>query len=281
LGVIGPDECHEMVDDNAYTNGMARWHLLRAAQLLAADGRTDDARWFTDRAHGLVDGFDPVSRRHEQFAGFGDLEPLLVSDVAEVPIAADVLLGRERVTRSQVIKQPDVIMMHHLLPGEQPDGSRGADLEHYLPRTAHGSSLSPAICAAVLAREGRPDDAMRWFDLAARLDLDDLTGTTAGGLHLAAMGGLWQAVVHGIAGVRPVGRRLHIDPQLPTRWASQKVRLRFRDIPVVITIDHDEIEVVADQPLSVVVVGRPATTPARCPMTTGTNVRPDVHERNE
>jgi trehalose/maltose hydrolase-like predicted phosphorylase len=265
-GVIGPDEYHEVVDDNAYTNGMARWHLRRAAQLLAATEGTDDAHRLAGIADTLVDGFDPVSRRHEQFAGFWELEPLPMSDLAEPPVAADVLLGRDRVARSQVIKQPDVMMLHHLLPDDCPPGARAADLDYYLPLTAHGSSLSPAICAAVLAREGRPDDAMRWFDLAARLDLDDLTGTTAGGLHLATMGGLWQAVVHGFAGIRPRPDGLHIDPCLPTRWTSLRLRLAFRGDPVTVTVDHDSVDVDADRLVPVVVAGHLMTAPFHQPI---------------
>lgn len=264
-GVIGPDEYHEVVDDNAYTNGMARWHLRRAARLLAAAGRSNDAHRLVGIADTLVDGFDPVTRRHEQFAGFWELEPLPISDLAEPPVAADVLLGRDRVARSQVIKQPDVMMLHHLLPDDCPPGARAADLDHYLPLTAHGSSLSPAICAAVLAREGRPDDAMRWFDLAARLDLDDLTGTTAGGLHLATMGGLWQAVVHGFAGIRPRPDGLHIDPCLPARWSSLRLRLRFRGDPVTITVDRHSVDVDADRPVPVIVAGHLMTAPLHQP----------------
>ena len=104
---------------------------------------------------------------------------------------------------SQVIKQADVLMLHHLVPDEVAPGSLEPNLAFYEPRTAHGSSLSPAIHAALLARAGEPDRALELFRIAARLDLDDLTGTTAGGLHLATMGGLWQALAYGFAGSVP------------------------------------------------------------------------------
>ena len=246
-GVIGPDEYHEVVDDNAYTNVLVRWHLRRAALLADEDGDSETADRWRAVADTLVDGFDPVTGRYEQFAGFDELEPLLVEDVAEPPVAADVLLGRERVMQTQLIKQPDVLMLHHLVPDECPVGSLDTDLDYYLPRTSHGSSLSPAICAGLLARAGRPDDAMALFDLAARLDLDDLTGMTAGGLHVATMGGLWQAVVTGFAGIRPGPDGLTVDPHLPSRWTALTVRLRFRGARTTVRIEGKDVTVETDR----------------------------------
>ena len=86
----------------------------------------------------LVDGYDPATRRYEQFAGYFALEPLLIGDVAVPPVAADLLLGRDRVARSQLIKQPDVLMLHHLVPDQVEPGSLGPNLDYYGPRTAHG-----------------------------------------------------------------------------------------------------------------------------------------------
>ncbi|HVN13516.1 MAG TPA: hypothetical protein VMT69_15595, partial [Kineosporiaceae bacterium] len=158
--VIGPDEYHERVDDNAFTNVMARWNLRRAADVVDAGGgpREDAWRW-RDLADRLVDGYDPASGRYEQFARYDDLEALMISKIAHPPVAADVLLGRDRVAGSQVIKQPDVLMLHHLVPEEVAPGSLVPNLDFYGPRTAHGSSLSPAITAAVLARAGRAEEA--------------------------------------------------------------------------------------------------------------------------
>ena len=247
--VIGPDEYHESVDDNAYTNRLVVWHL-RAAAAMTADGvDADEARRWCDLADRLVTGFQPETGRHEQFLGFDRLEPLFIRAVADPPIAADLLLGSDVVRRSQVIKQADVIMLHHLLCDELPEGSLDADLDHYLPRTAHGSSLSPAIHASVLARAGRTDEALEWFRVAARIDLDDLTGTTAGGLHIATLGGLWQAVAHGFLGLGSNGRALAIDPRLPTAWDGIELHCRFRGAAVTIETDGDETRVTVDRPL--------------------------------
>ena len=119
-------------------------------------------------------------------------------------------------------------MLHHLVPDEVVPDSLAANLDFYEPRTAHGSSLSPAIHAALLARARRPDRALELFRIAARLDLEDLTGTTAGGLHLATMGGVWQALAFGFLGLRPSGHALDIDPCLPGEWDGLALRFRFR-----------------------------------------------------
>lgn len=241
-GVIGPDEYHEPVDDNAFTNVMARWNLRRAAALDGVD--PDERRGWLAAADALVDGYDPVTRIYEQFAGFYELEPLLIAEaVPRRPVAADVLLGTERVAAAQVVKQADVLMLHQLVPGEVEPESLIPNLEYYEPRTAHGSSLSPAVHAGLQARARMSSAALESLQFAARIDLDDLTGTTAGGLHLATMGGLWQALAFGFAGVRPSSDRLVVDPQLPAEWEALELALRFHGDPFRLRIEPGRVSV--------------------------------------
>jgi trehalose/maltose hydrolase-like predicted phosphorylase len=261
--VVGPDEYHEGVDDNAYTNGLLRWHFMAAAALARTSTERSAARRFRQLAGQLATGYDRRTGCHEQFARFWQLDDVRIGDLASTPVAADVLLGRARVAASQVIKQPDVLMLHHLVPDQCPPGSLSADLRYYLPRTAHGSSLSPAICAALLARDGRPDEALEMFRIAARIDLDDLTGTTGGGLHFATMGGLWQAVVWGFAGIRPGPSGLHINPCLPTSWDHLGVSVAYRGVRLRVEIDHEHIAVEAESPVAVIIDGRHLVAPLR------------------
>jgi trehalose/maltose hydrolase-like predicted phosphorylase len=255
-GVMGPDEYHEVVDDDAFTNVMARWNLRRAAELAEWVGGdiAEVAQW-RQTARVLVDGWDPERGLYEQFAGYWDLEPLLMAEVAQPPVAADVLLGPARVGGSQLIKQADVLMLHHLVPGEVVGGSLPANLAFYEPRTAHGSSLSPAVHAALYARARQPDRALELFRLAARVDLDDLTGTTAGGLHLASMGGVWQALAYGFLGLRPAPDVLHVDPCLPRAWNGLGLRLRFHDHPLGIRADHTTVSVGCTRPVRLRIAG--------------------------
>ncbi|HEX7105833.1 MAG TPA: glycosyl hydrolase family 65 protein [Acidothermaceae bacterium] len=246
--VIGPDEYHEDVDDNAYTNILARWNLRRAATLVGAG---PDADGWLRVADSLVDGYDKRTRRHEQFTGYYGLEPLLVADIGAPPLAADLLLGSARTSRSQIVKQPDVLMAHHLLPGDLPVGSLTADLEFYLPRTAHGSSLSPAITAALLARAGRPDEALKHLDIAMRIDLDDLTGVTGAGLHLATLAGVWQALLFGFAGAFVRDGVLNLDPHLPRRWGSLILRFRCLSRRLQLRIADDSAVVTVSGPMRI------------------------------
>lgn len=258
-GVMGPDEYHPVVDDNAYTNVMARWNLRRGADLAERSGDAgdaDEAAGWRDQARRLVDGWNPRRGLYEQFAGYFDLEPLVMSQVAPPPSAVDVVLGTERVARSQLIKQADVLMLHHLVPEEVIAGSLATCLAFYEPRTAHGSSLSPAIHASLLARAGQPDRALELFRLAARLDLDDITGTSAEGLHLATMGGVWQALAFGFLGLRPEDGGLAVDPRLPTAWKALGLGFRFGGKAIRVRAEHDRVAISCDAPLVVRVADR-------------------------
>jgi trehalose/maltose hydrolase-like predicted phosphorylase len=261
-GVIGPDEYHEPVDDNAYTNVMARWNLRRAADVVEASGSsaatTDEVRQWRVLASALVDGYDANTGVYEQFAGFGRLDPLIIAEVApRRPIAADLLLGADRVRASQVIKQADVLMLHHLVPDEIAPDSLVPNLEFYEPRTAHGSSLSPAIHASLFARARDFRRALDALHIASRIDLDDLTATTASGLHLATMGGLWQALVFGFAGLRPTAGRLRLDPHLPPAWGALDVRVRFHGARVRVHCEKDSLSIDAEAPVDITVGGAP------------------------
>ncbi|WP_067537255.1 glycosyl hydrolase family 65 protein [Nocardia crassostreae] len=247
--IIGPDEYHESVDDNAYTNVMARWNLRRAARLQPRNSMeaSEFAQWrhLADR---IADQLSPDGR-YQQFTGYFSLEPLLAAEVARPPLAADVLLGQQRVARSQLIKQPNVLMLHHLIPEELEPGSLSVNLDYYAPRTTHGSSLSPAIMAALLARAGRPDEALEMLRAALRLDLDDRTASTASGLHMATLGGVWQAVLSGFAGARVRDGVLHLHPQLPGAWRELGLTFRCLGRRVCLRITPRGIGVRTDGPI--------------------------------
>lgn len=256
--VVGPDEYHESVDDNAYTNVMARWNLRAAADAADRAGILgEESKAWRGLADRLVDGYDPSTGRYEQFTGYNALEPLLITDIAQLPVAADVLLGRDRVAATQVIKQADVLMLHHMVPEEVEAGSLEPNLDFYGPRTAHGSSLSPAIVASLLARAGRADEALAMLRMALALDLDDLTGTTAAGLHVATLGGVWQAVLAGFAGLRVRDGVLGIDPRLPDAWRSLELRFRCLGRKVRLLVTPDAVEIQTDAALRVSLRGHP------------------------
>ncbi len=257
-GVIGPDEYHERVDDNAFTNVMARWNLRRAAAEvdLTPNREFDEserARWLA-LADALVDGYDPATGVYEQFAGFSRLEPLVIAELVERrPADAERVLGRRRLHGAQVVKQADVLMLHQLVPDEVAADSLRPNLLFYEPRTAHGSSLSPGVHAGLFARLGMTREALEWLRVTSRMDLDDLTNTTSEGLHFAAMGSLWQALAFGFAGLRPAGDLLRLDPHLPEEWDALELGVGFRGARVRVRIEQRALIVSSDPPVRVLV----------------------------
>lgn len=271
-GVIGPDEYHNLIDDNAFTNVMARWNLRRAATWRDATvGRTvggssgrggagrggtsfiapdaAERKSWLDLAGRIVDGLDRASGIYEQFQGFFGLEPIKIVELATRPLSGEVFLGRDRVASTQCVKQPDVLMMYHLVPDELAPGTLAANLDFYDPRTSFGSSLGPGIHAALMARAGRAEDALAALRLAAFIDLNDARSQSAEGLHIATMGSLWQAIVLGFAGIRPAGDQLTIDPHLPPEWRALVVPFRLQGRRVRVRIEHDRLRVWADRPV--------------------------------
>ena len=253
--VVGPDEYHGPVDDNAFTNILARWNLRAAAKLDHPDITDEDRSQWLALATAIVDGYDPSTGRYEQFRGFFDLEPLVIVDLAPRPVTADILLGAERVRGAQIVKQADVLMAHHLLPDEVVAGSLEPNLDYYEPRTAHGSSLSPGVHASLLARAGRLDEAVAMLHLAARIDLDGVTDSTPGGLHLAAMGSAWQALAFGFLGLRASSEGLTLDPVLPDAWSELTMRFQYRGTPITAHLEPAQLTITAEAAQCVTVGG--------------------------
>ena len=276
--VIGPDEYHELVDDNAFTNVMAALNLERAADAVAIlsgeqpDGwqrlsarlgiTENEPRSWDALAGKLITGFEPATKLFEQFAGYFQLEEIDATAHQDCPTPIDVCLGAERVGRSKVIKQADVVALSALLWERWPVAVHEANFRYYEPRTAHGSSLSPVVHALVAARLGDLARAQAYFRQAAEVDLANNMGNAAGGVHMGALGGLWQAAVLGAAGLQLQETGIAIDPHLlpgwaelafPVQWRGRLLRLRFEADPRRI-----EVAVEKGDELTVAVIEGPA-----------------------
>jgi trehalose/maltose hydrolase-like predicted phosphorylase len=257
--VIGPDEYHEAVDDNAYTNVMAQWNLEQAAEAVewirsqrsdaweTIAGRLrikpDEPDFWRSIAGRITTGFDRRTNLFEQFSGFFQLEDIDLEAYRARTVPIDVILGRERTQRSKVLKQADVIALGAVLWDRFPSAVHEANFHYYEPRTAHGSSLSPAMHALVGARLGHIDLALRYFHEAAAIDLSNHMGNAAGGVHIASLGGLWQAAVFGMGGISFRDESLIIDPHLPATWDELSFTLQWRGRTVMIGITRQPAEV--------------------------------------
>jgi trehalose/maltose hydrolase-like predicted phosphorylase len=140
----------------------------------------------------------------------------------------DVVVGRARTAGSQVVKQADVVALLALLPEHYDRTTTLRNFSYYESRCGHGSTLSPALHALVAARIGKTDLAGRYLHQTADIDLDSPTVSSAGGVHIAALGGLWMATILGFAGFRTLGEELAFDPILPENWRSLAFPIQWR-----------------------------------------------------
>ncbi len=259
-GVTGPDEYHETVDDNAFTNVMARWNIRQAgavALLLRAhwpsawaglsarlklDGH--ELQQWSAVAETLATGLAP-SGLFEQFEGHFGLETINLADYAGRSVPMDVVLGRERTQRSQIVKQADVVALLGLLPEEFAGDAGARNFAYYEPRCSHGSSLSRAMHGLVAARLGQSELAFRFFRDTSAIDLADTHVAIDGGVHIAALGGVWMIAVLGFAGMKILTDGLAVDPQLPIGWTTLTVRCQWRGRCLQIRIDQEAKKFVA------------------------------------
>ena len=250
--VIGPDEYHEEIDDNAFTNWMARRNLRAAADVVTRSGAVDlgvdaaELARFRRIAANMYTGYDPVTGLIEQFAGFNRLEDIDLASLGPRHAPIDVILGRARTQASQVVKQADVVQLIAQLWDEVPPETRRACFLYYEPRTSHGSSLSPGVHALVAARLGLVMTAERYFEQTANIDLGNSMGNSAGGVHAAGMGSLWEAVVLGVGGVRPApddDEALLIEPRLLPTWRHLGFPLSWRGRELEVHVEPEGVEI--------------------------------------
>jgi beta-phosphoglucomutase len=252
--VIGPDENHEHVDNNAFTNGMVRWHLERALEVWAwLEARSIDfAALLADKLHlspeklqkwaDIVQKIsvnqNPETCLIEQFDGFLKLQDVNLLDYEPRSQSMQAILGISATNQRQILKQPDVLMLLYLLGDVYGDNGNGCSLErtlasnwdYYHRRTdrSYGSSLAPAIHSILASQMREHQAAYEDFMQAALVDLENLRGNTAEGIHGACAGGVWQAIVFGFAGVRLTPDGFTTQPQLPPHWTRLKFRLQWQ-----------------------------------------------------
>ena len=275
-GVIGPDEYHETIDDNAFTNVMARWNIRRALEVAVLLRERWPDRWaalsgrlglveaelehWRSVADTMATGLDSDTGLFEQFTGYFDLEDVDLSAYAGRSVPMDVVLGRERIQRSQVIKQADVVALLALLPEEFGGDTGATNFRYYEPRCGHGSSLSTAMHGLVAARLGDTEMALDYFHRTAAIDLADTKVAIGGGIHIAAQGGLWMMSVLGFAGLSLRSDGVALAPHLPAGWSSLGFTMAWRGRRLTISIsraDHRiEATLQTGDPMTLTLDGR-------------------------
>ena len=248
--VIGADEYHEYVSNNAFTNRIVQWHLEKALSVYDWLCRT-----FPNRASELEQKLQLTSKQRsrwrdivtniwipcdqstgliEQFEGFFNLEDIILADYEPRTRSMQAILGIDAANKRQVLKQPDVLMLLYLMRQSQEEPYNAEVLkknwEYYAPRTdiTYGSSLGPAIHAILASDLDKTSEAYKYFIQAALVDLEDVRGNAADGIHGASAGGVWQAVVFGFGGFQLTENGPVVNPHLPPSWTRLKFKIHWR-----------------------------------------------------
>ena len=245
--VIGPDENHEHVDNNAYTNRMAQWNMQSGLDILEwlKEHAPDKAVELVERLDLSTDRLnhwrEVIARIYlnvdasgliEQFEGFFQQPYVDLAAMEPRTRSVQEIYGIQEASNIQVLKQPDVLMMQYQLRDLYTNDQVRVNYDYYTPRTDHtyGSSLGPSIQAIMACEVGKPDDAYEHFIRAVRADLRDVRGNAGDGIHAASAAGTWQAVVFGFAGlrVRPDGTGWTVTPWLPKGWKRISFKFFYR-----------------------------------------------------
>jgi alpha,alpha-trehalose phosphorylase len=274
-GVTGPDEYTTVVNDNTYTNLMARLNLNFAAATVRElrDQRPEDygalihkvmlqpgemESW--ERAAAAMHvPFDQELGIHPQDNAFLSRE---LWDLNSTPPDKFPLLLHYHplvIYRRQVLKQADIVLAMFLLGNEFSEEQKRHNFQYYDPLTTGDSSLSACVQSIIAAEIGNERQALEYFDHALLMDLADVAGNASDGVHIASAAGVWSSLVFGFGGVRDYDGQLSFAPALPQGWNELAFSLRFCDRQIRIQLTHDEERYVVDDgaPLDVTIRGEP------------------------
>lgn len=262
LGVTGPNEYENNVNNNWYTNYLGAWTLRYAQYALEYVRKNNAGRYkeivaktqFKD-AEGvkwkeISDKMyypeDPRRGVILQQDGFLDKELLRVSDLTPEQRPLNQKWSWDRILRSCFIKQADVLQGMYLFEDDFDVETLRKNFDFYEPMTVHESSLSPCVHAILASRLGYKERAYEFYLRTARLDLDDYNNDTEEGCHITSMAGTWMSVIKGFGGMRIRNGKLHFNPFIPDKWKSYSFRLEFRGRVIKVKVTADGAETVLE-----------------------------------
>ena len=269
-GVMGPDEFQLMVNNNTYTNYMAKkmfeylFELLdskkyQTKELLEKCGYSESLlQAMHDACNKMLIIYDDKTKLFEQHDGYYKLPHI---DIHSIPVTDFPLYSHwsyDRIYRNDIIKQPDVLMFMFLYPSDFTYEQKKANYEYYEPRCIHESSLSPSIHSIFASELGKDQEALDFFSFATRLDLDDYNRNTLEGLHMTSIAAAWMNIVYGFLGLRSDKEVISISPTLPSRWSKYAVNLFYQDRKIRISVHKNRIHFcLSGEPISIIVYGKP------------------------
>lgn len=250
LGVTGPNEYENNVNNNWYTNRIAVWTLEYTLEILGDDLAQVAASWNIGSEE-LAKWQDIVEKMYypvveelgifEQQDGFMDKELVPVDQIPVHELPLNQNWSWDRILRSCYIKQADVLQGLFFLGDRYDLATKKRNFDFYEPITVHESSLSPCVYSIIAAEVGYQSKAYELYLRTARLDLDNYNNDTDDGLHITSMAGTWMSIVYGFGGLRIEDDCLSLRPFAPKEWRSFSFRLRFRDHRLEIQVNSEDV----------------------------------------
>ena len=275
LGVTGPNEYENNINNNWYTNYIAKWCIDYTSGNIAKikDEYNSDytrimnkvklseaeiSNWKT-----VADNmYFPYSKEHNVFLqqdGFLDKELITVSDLDKSQRPINQKWSWDRILRSPYIKQADTLQGFYFFEDHFSTEELERHFDFYEPFTVHESSLSPCVHSVQAAKLGRMEQAYKFYLRTSRLDLDDYNHEVHEGLHITSMAGTWMSIVEGFGGMRIKNDMLSFNPQIPKEWKSYSFKVNFRHQILKINVSKNEtfFELDGDKELKIQVNDKP------------------------
>ena len=258
LGVTGPNEYENNVNNNWYTNYLAKWCIDFTIEQLqkVQDGYNEDYRRIIGKTKltdaeisqwGKVAGnlYFPFSEEKGVFLqqdGFLDKQLVTVSELPKTQRPINQKWSWDRILRSPYIKQADVLQGFYFFEDHFSVEELEKHFDFYEPFTVHESSLSPCVHSIQAAKLNRMQQAYTFYLRTSRLDLDDYNREVEEGLHITSMAGTWMSIVEGFGGMRVVDDKLSFEPKIPEQWEAYSFKINFRERILKVTVKKDSTE---------------------------------------
>lgn len=275
LGVTGPNEYENNVNNNWYTNYLGCWTLRYTLEAIEFVKATNAARYkeiadktafnekdettkWKDITAKIYYPRDEKRGIYLQQDGFLDKELLSVKDLRPEDRPLNQKWSWDRILRSCFIKQADVLQCMYLFEPDFSVEDIKRNFDFYEPMTVHESSLSPCVHVILASLIGYKEQAYEFYLRTARLDLDDYNNDTEDGCHITSMAGTWMSVVKGFGGMRVKDGQLHFKPFIPDQWKSYSFRLEFRGRVIKVKVAKDKTETILEsgEPFAIYMNGK-------------------------
>ncbi|NBL64605.1 glycoside hydrolase family 65 protein [Flavobacterium sp. NST-5] len=256
LGVTGPNEYENNVNNNFYTNYLAKWcidYTLEQIEKVEKEYASDHSRIMSkvnlDKGEmaqwkKVADKmYLPFSEEHDVYLqqdGFLDKELITVKDLDKSQRPINQKWSWDRILRSPYIKQADVLQGFYFFEDHFSKEQLEKHFDFYEPFTVHESSLSPCVHSIQASVLGRMEQAYTFYLRTSRLDLDDYNKEVEEGLHITSMAGTWMSIVEGFGGMRVKNETLHFEPRIPEQWTGYSFKINFRNQILQVSVKANE-----------------------------------------